>query len=697
MAFTAQGQGADSIEAALPHAKAELISEYDSFVPSESFYVGVRIDLEKGWHTYWANPGDSGAPAKIRVRVPEHTAIGPILWPTPERILTGPITTFGYENSVLFAWELKIAADKLHEEKFPIDIQGEVLVCKEICIPARFSLRTHFPVTRLIQAKKSGNASQFAELRKILPAEEPGLRTQVLRENGQVRITLKAPERLKRAKLIEFFPYSEAGIEAKRSRITRMGGNWVLQAEASSVAKSGEGLGVALFETSQGTEAVMLGETAISGTERDGSSDATNRFPGVLGFLTSLFFAFLGGAMLNLMPCVFPVLFMKVYGILKQGAEKEQESRIENLFYSAGVLITFLLFAGLLVLLREAGAAVGWGFQLQSPFVVLALSILFSILALGFYGVFHFDFIDAGIGQGLVSKGGRIGAFFAGMLSVIVASPCTAPFMGASIGYAMTMPLPILFSVFLALGTGLALPTLALAISPSLLRFLPKPGAWMDVLKRVLTLPMIATVGWLLWLLSRISTEQAAVHSGIAILIGVIASVLIARSTPSRNIQRTSTALVWILVIAWAGVKVAVKGEPTSNSSATVEKSGILWSAYSPERAAKLRKEGKWVFVDFTADWCITCKVNERVTFHDKEVQAILKDRGIVTLLADWTKRDPVITRALTERGRIGVPFYLLLAPGENGAETALPEILTPGIFKNAIAAAMGETKGMEK
>jgi thiol:disulfide interchange protein DsbD len=390
-----------------------------------------------------------------------------------------------------------------------------------------------------------------------------------------------------------------------------------------------------------------------------------------MGLLAAIALAFLGGLILNLMPCVLPIISMKALALARTGSDTVSARR-EGLFYLGGVMATFAAMAGLLLALKASGAALGWGFQLQSPAVVLLLSFLMAGIGLNLLGVFELPIGFAGAGEHLTQRSGWMGAFFTGALAVVVASPCTAPFMGAALGFALTQPVWSAAAVFLALGFGFGLPFAALSASPALIRLIPKPGLWMNRFRQALAFPMFATALWLLWVLGRQSGPDAVVI-GLAMALGAVALVWLLQMLRG----------VWIWVVSLAGIA-GLLAAATLVTGAAVPTSQHLWAPWSNQAVETARRSGRPVLVDFSAAWCVTCLVNERVALSDGAVLARLQQAHVVTLKGDWTNPDPGITAALHDHGRDGVPLYLLYSP--DGTVTELPQILTPGIVLAALA-----------
>ena len=580
--------------------EAELVAERAA-EPGRPLTVALRLKAIPGWHTYWRNPGDSGQPTAIDWKLPAGYRAGPIQWPVPEKLPIGPLANYGYEGEVLLLSDIGVPAGAGAPAR--IAAHAKWLVCNpERCIPQEADLE--------LDSAAPYWTRQIGYAREALPEPAAGWRLKASRAGDGVGLEVAPPAEF-RVRTLQFFPYEEGKVQhAARQSLERRDGALQLFIPAAT-----QPLGA--FDRVRG----LLVVDAVRGFEIDLPVGRGAPAPS-LGLVAALAFAFGGGLILNLMPCVLPILSIKVLGFAS--GKNAREMRAHGLLYGAGVLATFLALAGLLIALKAAGTAVGWGFQLQSPVFVALLAALFLALALNLSGAFEFrSLVPARLANASASHP-HADAFLTGVLAVVVASPCTVPFMGAALGYALTESAGVALAVFAALGLGMAVPYVLLAFEPRWLRRLPKPGPWMVHLKRWLALPLYATVAWLVWVLS---------------------------------------------------IQVGIAGTPAEKDT---------WQPYSEPRVAELVAQGKPVFVDFTAAWCVTCQVNKQLVLSRPETERAFAERGVTMLRADWTRQDPEITRALAALGRSGVPVYVLYLPGRE--PRLLPEILTREALLAALA-----------
>lgn len=667
-----------------PHVAVSLVAETRTVAPGQKLTVALRQQIQPGWHTYWVNPGDSGLPTTIDWKLPSGFDAGPILWPTPERIPFGPLVSYGYEREVLLPVTMTVPAQLDPGSTVTLAGHANWLVCSDICVPEESDISLSLPVSAGPAQPDPVWATKLTAAKAALPVDSP-FKSDAVVDKDTIRLRVATGD-ARRLSDIAFYPLDQGVIDndVAPEISTDSHGVTVTLKRPPKDAKPADRLnGVLAFrDSSTGDTGARTAISIATPTVPGSIAAAASPVPMTsVGLIEALLLALLGGIILNLMPCVLPVLSIKALSLVKHAQAAPREVRLQGLAYAAGVIASFALVAGTLIALRTAGAEIGWGFQLQSPiFLTIMIYVLFAV-GLSLSGVFSFGESVAGVGSGLAAREGYSGSFFTGALATLVATPCTAPFMAAAIGFAITQPWYVSFAVFEAIGVGLALPYLMLAFSPGARRFLPKPGAWMDRFKQVLAFPIYGTAVWLAFVLASESGSLgiAAALAGL-VLIGFAAWLYEAvRLAEGRG--RAAGLAVSALAILAALALIRIPGEaggPSSDATSaatTIEAAGISWQPFSAAKLAALRSEGKSVFVDFTADWCITCKVNERVALTDPAVKQAFTDQGVVTMRGDWTRRDAEITRVLEANGRGGVPLYLYYPKG--GEAVILPQILT--------------------
>jgi thiol:disulfide interchange protein len=647
-------------------AAARLIAERGEIAPGQTVTVALEENIAPGWHTYWINPGDAGAPTTIDWSLPPGWRASAIEWPYPKRLPTGPLMDYGYEGKVWLLVKLTAPTDAASG---PVTLKAKAnwLVCKQVCIPEDVDLSLPLTIGEAT-APYATIKDEFDAARAKLPVPSPW---QAHFENGAALDLFIASPALAAAKPKDaaFFPYTEDMIVGRA-------------AQALAMAKDGVGLRLAAGPKLKNALHGVLVLTSADGSVKALEINAT---PGPipdfnfdsnagLGIALALLFALVGGLILNLMPCVLPVLAMKALAVASKAGKDPGEAAREGLAYGAGAVLSFAALGGAVVALRAGGDAIGWGFQLQSPIAVAAFSLLIFAVGLNLSGVFEIPWGVTG-GDALTRKGGALGAFFTGVLAVAVAAPCTAPFMAAALGYALTQSAGTAMLVFLALGIGFAAPFTIIGLSPRLLRLLPKPGAWMIRFKQALALPMYAASAWLIWVLSQEAGRQGLFAALAAMIALAFAVWSWGASRNARPRWHTIGIIASIagLIAALALLPLAGTGRPAKTAAAI---GAIPSEPYSQARLAQLRAQNRPVFVDATAAWCITCLVNERVAFSGEDVRAAFARKRVAFLVADWTNRDPEITALLSAHDRPGVPLYLFY-PAGGGEARVLPQILT--------------------
>ena len=666
--------------AAAPKVTVALIGEHAAIEPGAPLWVGLRQQIAPGWHTYWRNPGDSGEPPTIAWNLPAGWTAGPIGWPQPERVPVGPLMSYGYTGEVVLLTRLAAPADLPAGTEVTLRGHASWLVCEKVCIPEEADVALTLPVATGKPAA-APTASAIEQARRAVPAPSPWqVSLQVTPET--VTVSVAAP-RLAAERIAEvwFFPDRWGVIDhAAPQEVTIDARGITLRTDRGPLpdgpATDLAGALVIRERLDQGTvsQAFEIHATAGGTAGRVESRS----------LLAAVGLALAGGLILNLMPCVLPVLSVKLIALLGHADASRRALRLHGLAYTAGVLACFGGLAGVLIALRAGGAELGWGFQLQSPLVVAALAYLFFALALGLSGLLTIGSRLTGVGHGLAARPGYPGSFFTGALAAVAATPCTAPFMGVALGYALTQPPAVALVVFEALGLGLALPFLALSLAPGWRRLLPRPGPWMARLEQALAFPLYATVAWLVWVVSRQAGPDgvALVLAGL-LLIGLAAWLYRSTRAAAPRWRRAATLVALACV---AGALALGPLAASSPPSSPAEAAGPLrWEPFTPQRLAELRARGTPVFVNFTAAWCITCLVNERVALHSPAVADAFARKGVVYLKADWTSKSPEIAALLESFGRSGVPLYVVYGRTAGLAPRVLPQILSEGTVIEAV------------
>lgn len=675
--------------------EAELVPMSQWVTPGSTTVVAVRQKITPGWHTYWRNPGDSGGATNLIWTLPDGVTADPILWPLPSRQRLMSLMNYGYAGEVLLPVPIHVPASARPGEVLPLTTDVLFLVCSDqMCVPEPLTLSLALPVREGAAPLARPWGADIERLIETAP-RLAGIEARVTAEAGKLILTATGGP-LVGADIgqVYFFPFDGGRIDHAAVQPGRLGPNGLTLTltpgrEAALAPLSG------ILATDAGAwEITAQPGPALAGAQGRGALaplDEATSAPaktGLLVFLQALGLALLGGLVLNLMPCVFPVLAMKAAS-LSAAAHDPAKARRDGLAFTAGVLVSFLMLAGALLALRAAGQAIGWGFQLQSPGVVAALALIMLLVGLNLSGVFH---VGTGIqkaGSGPLSRlPGSTGAFFTGVLAVVVAAPCTAPFMAAALGAALVLPWPMALAVFLMLGLGLALPYLAVSLSPGLLSRLPRPGVWMERLKGLLAFPMYGAALWLLWVFMRQTDAEAVglLLTG-ALLLAFAAwltgLVQAARQRDERAVVATVAATIaCFMALGLAGV--AAGGARTDGAAPSTDGGSLASQPWSATAVADATTAGRPVLVNLTADWCVTCKINERAALSSPRVAKAMSAANVAYLVGDWTRRDDAITRELQAHGRSGVPLYLLYRPGKAEPEI-LPQLLTEGVVIDAL------------
>jgi len=675
LALGAAAPAAAQIDSA-PKVHAQLIAEESAVAPGQTVTIALEQNIRPGWHTYWRNPGEAGEATEIAWTLPAGWHAGPIAWPYPKELPVGPLMDYGYEGRPWLLVDITAPKDAKPGTEVTLRAAVDWLVCKEICIPENTTLALPLSISATPTEPDPQLAAKFAAARDLLPVASPW---PVHFKLGHALVLYVAAPKLGEAHPtdVHFFPFTEGPVKGIAPQ------RWQASPEGLSLrlepGKQTRGLraldGVLVLQTA-GAPTQSLTISATPGPVPDFTTESGLTLP------LAILFAFLGGVILNLMPCVLPILAMKALAIAGK-AGRAHEASGESLAYGFGAVLSFAALGVAVVALRAGGQALGWGFQLQQPVTVAAFALLVFAVGLNLSGLFEVP--GLGAGEALARRGGHAGAFFTGVLAVAVAAPCTAPFMAAALGFALTQTMVVALLVFIALGVGFAAPFVAISFSPALLRLLPKPGGWMSIFKQILAFPMYGTALWLAWVLS----FQTA-SSGVIVLLGAALLVAFALWLVGMLQQSGRSAGGWL---SWAVMVLAIVALAAllpmvsigGASSARASAAAIPSQSYSAAKLEALRKEKRGVFVDATAAWCVTCLVNEKVALDAAGVRNAFADKHIAFLIADWTNRDPEVTQLLQAHARSGVPLYLYYAPGSTDA-VVLPQILTPDTILAAIA-----------
>ena len=694
LAFVAAPVFAQSPSSAIvqtENVRAELLADVSAVKPGEPFWVGLRQTIRPKWHTYWKNPGDSGLPTEIAWKLPEGAKAGPIVWPRPHLFDISGVINYGFKDEAVLLVQIMPPANLAGDFRLAADANW--LVCEDVCIPEDGKFELTLPVSTTAAPAPPATRAIFDKARQELPVQSPWPARYGMAKSGDPTLIVEArglkPDTIRD---VYFFP-AEWGPVASMVRQ-----NAVIDADGIRIPLKRGDAKASLAGDLAGT--LVLTEKTADGDVRQAFDVSARLDPAFvptsvlsasngeqLSLIEALLFALLGGLILNLMPCVFPVLAMKAAAFARLAGHERSVMRRDGVAYTLGVLVSFAVMAAIVIAIRASVGDVSWGFQFQSPVFSLLIAYLFFVVGLNLSGVFEFTTRFAGVGQGLAARGGTTGAFFTGVLAVIVATPCTAPFMAAALGFALSQPAPQTVAVLLALGLGLALPYLLLSITPALQRLMPRPGPWMDRLRQLLAFPMYASAVWMVWVLTQQTGADGVIYALGGMILIAFAIWLLRLGTgasPATWLRRGLAAIAVLLAFAAA---LRLEDRPATAASVTgapgVSFEG--WERFSRERMSQAAAEGKPVFVDFTAAWCITCLVNERVALETPAVRRAFEQAGVVKLKGDWTNRDPEITSSLKDLGRAGVPLYLFWVPGA-AQPKILPQVLTESLVLSELA-----------
>jgi thiol:disulfide interchange protein len=668
------------------HVEVELVSDVTAIVPGQTLTVALRINHDDHWHTYWKNPGDAGLQTELTWKLPEGFSAGPIRWPVPDITDTSGLKTYGYGGVIYLLVDIATPSTLKPGESATLAATATWLMCKEACIPGEAEVSITLPVANEAGPDPKWSAD-IAKAREALPPAAPAdLGLKAYRADKSITLVIDASKELNPdAKNFYFFDdqgFVEAGLDQTVQRSTRQVKIDLVETDYAKHPTKLSGLlraeggwsagGPEVFEVSFDVIDGAPPAAAAGTTEASADGDGTS-------FATVLLLAFLGGLILNLMPCVFPVIGIKIMGFVNQAGEARGRVVMHGLVFTAGVLVSFWILSGLLLVLRSGGAELGWGFQLQSPVFVYVLTVLLLAFGLSMSGVFEIGGSLIGVGVGLQAKSGFAGTFFSGVLATVVATPCAAPMLGPALGAALSLPPVESVLTFTMIALGLAAPYMLLSAFPAAIRLLPRPGAWMDTFKQAMAFLLYATVAYLVWVLAAQVDGDGFLSLLFGLVVVCVAGWVLGHwgtLSRSRGVRRTSQVVTAVLLVGGF-----VYGMPATSEPAPDD---ITWEPWSAARVDELVKEGRPVYVDFTARWCVTCQANKKLVFGSSEVRAFFAKHKIATLRGDWTNRDGAITAELARWKRSAVPFNLVYLPGTQ--PKPLPEVLTAGIVLDAFA-----------
>ncbi len=661
------------------HLTAELTALSPQIAVGGTLQVGLVLTIQEGWHVYWINAGDSGEPPAIHWTLPKGVTAGPMQFPPPSRLPLGPLMDFGYQDSVAFPVRLT-ASPTLHPGKLHLDAHVSWLVCSSVCLPGKAHLGMDLEAVKGPLPKPAEVGALGTALAELPSPLSDGMSAEAVTDAKQILVTFKTGSRETSAQI---YPYDSEVIEnAAAQRVESLSDGakvWLKRAQDSvsppaTLHALVEFPDIGAFDfsvpVSQGVvPAPPLAAQAMPDSNPDQDQSQTQP----LTALSAIGLAFLGGMLLNLMPCVFPVLFLKGLSLLHSAGEERARQRSHGWMYTAGIVVSFWAIVAGLLILRAGGRALGWGFQLQSPGFVAVLASLVFFLGLSLAGQFEIGLSLTSVGGGLARKPGLTGSFFTGVLATVVATPCMAPLMGAAVGFALVQQAWLTFLVFTSLALGLAAPFLALTMQPRWTRALPPPGTWMETLKNLVSVPLFATAIWLTWVYGQLYSPDGVNH--MAWLLSCFLVLAVAGWALGRWPAKRGATLAAVVLIA--GALALPLHRPA------VDK--LVWKPYTQANFAAARASGNPVFIDFTAAWCLSCQVNERAVLESGAVERALGKNRMQLLKADWTQYDPMITKQLASLGRSGVPTYVIYPPGAISNPDVLPEVLTEQVVLKAI------------
>lgn len=679
---------------------AQFISEYRRVTPGATFGLILQLDIRKDWHTYWRNPGDSGQATSIKWQLPKGISASDIQWPFPERQYIGPVANYGYHGVANHLVMITVSNDWPVSKPVNITAKATWLVCKEECIPESGMLSLVLPSSEKNELADQ-YSSTFLGVRQQLPTSVDLLSHYQYQADKQIQFEFTLPEKITKSDRIEYFPYDWGVVKAPAPQAPVVESNRILLTTEKGDLKFSSPLNGTVVVTRENQPTLAYEIESSLGVFSENTTGEfkvnTQNDLDSFSFLGALIFALIGGVILNLMPCVFPVLSMKALSLVSHSGESSVVIKRHGMVYTLGILICFVVLGIALIAIKSAGQQIGWGFQLQSPVFVSAIIMVLFILGLSLSGYLEIGTSLMGTGSGLADKGGYSGSFFTGVLAVVVATPCTAPFMGPAMGYALTQPPWIMFAVLLTLGLGLALPYLLLCFFPLLSRKLPRPGLWMQKFQQFLAFPMFATAAWLVWVLGQ-QTDMNRIFVLLVSLVAVVFTIWV-----YKNTRQSRGVWAWIinvscllLILLLLGVNSS--GNSVNEGSVKTASNSLNAEEFGTPVLMDLLQQGKPVFVNMTAAWCITCLANEKVALSSPQLNAYFKAKGITYLKGDWTQQDANISQYLELFGRSSVPLYVYYPAQQNTdspdmrSARVLPQLLTVAAVIDSIESASPAT-----
>ncbi len=683
------------------HTQVQLLLSADTAKPGDTIWAGVDLKMEPGWHTYWKNPGDAGQATEIKWTLPAGVTAGEIQWPLPKKLPPAEVTTYGYEDEVMLLVPLTLATN-LPTGELNLTAKVSWLECKDSCIPANADAQAALNIGS--ETKNSVNAAEIETWKKLVPQTNTFYQLQAHWENATNDTRPLVISQInggtdKNFKLdsVDFFPDASDTFEIQSA--TEIISDYSAQIQLRKLVKKFSGdwpkaiSGVLVLTTGNSRAGyVVQMPVAENASEIAATKIAPNAAKSSLWQM--FIFAFIGGLILNIMPCVLPVIALKILGFVSEAKSEPRRVRALGGIYAIGVLISFLVLAAVVIGVKSAGHHAGWGMQFGSPVFIVCLTTLVTLVALNLFGIFEVTPGGGALDKAseLASRSGAAGAFFNGVLATLLATPCTAPFLGAALGFAFAQSASVIVLIFLTVGLGLASPYVLLSWNPAWLKFLPKPGAWMEKFKIAMGFPMLATVVWL-FNIAASSYGKNVLWLGIFLVVVAFAAWIFGEFF-QRGRSRRGIALALVLIFLIGGYVFALEKEldwrnalPETGATGSLKESadGIDWQRWSPEAVAAARAAGKIVIVDFTADWCLTCQVNKKTSIEIPSVRAKIKSLGVIALLADNTRTPDSISTELNRYNRAGVPLVLVYPKNPDAQPIVLPEVLTPGIVLDAL------------